>query len=132
MHRKDILWFPWSALMDVTHHKSEAMFKKYSHERWLHVVNAAWEDLEEESHIARTFNLRAPKIVLQQREHVFTVRAWSQGFHTPPVMLSIPDIITSALMRLEHTSAIPNNIELRDYNIRFCHLTFPSNHLDHL
>ena len=79
--------------MDVTHHKSEAMFKKYSHERWLHVINAAWEDLEEESHIARTFNLRA-QFFFPEVSCKIGARAWSQGFHTPPVMLSIPDIIT--------------------------------------
>ena len=41
----------------------------------LYVVSAAWEDLEQEGHIARTFNL------------------WTQGLHTPPIMLSVPDII---------------------------------------
>ena len=62
--------------MDVTHHKSERTFKQCSVlKETLHVVNAAWEDLEQEGHIARTFNL------------------WTQGLHTPPIMLSVPDII---------------------------------------
>ena len=70
------VWFPWEALMDVTHHKSERTFKQCSVlKETLHVVNAAWEDLEQEGHIARTFNL------------------WTQGLHTPPIMLSVPDII---------------------------------------
>ena len=66
----------------------------------LYVVNAAWEDLEQEGHIARTFNL------------------WTQGLHTPPIMLSVPDIIArinyclSFRMVLQFTRMIPGVGEL--------------------
>ena len=76
--------------MDVTHHKSERMFKKCSGgiRFSLHIVSAAWEDLEQEGHISRTFNL------------------WSQGHHTPPIMLSVPDIIARVNRRCQKILSI--------------------------
>jgi len=41
--------FPWREMMKYTHHQTETMFKKY-------IVEAPWEDLEQDCHLGRTIN----------------------------------------------------------------------------
>ena len=61
--------FPWREMMKVTHHQTEKVFKDY-------VVDAPWEDLEQDCHLGRTIN------------------RWVMGEYEPPVMLSVGDIMS--------------------------------------
>ena len=62
--------------MEVTHHSCPNQFvgtNKFSDRKY--VCSGTWDDLEEESHVARTMNL------------------WSQGHHRPTVGSSLRDVL---------------------------------------
>jgi len=60
--------FPMESIMRVTHHRCPKQCRKY-------IVDTNWDDLEEQAHIARTFNL------------------WAQGYHVPVIGTSTPDLV---------------------------------------
>ena len=70
--------FPMESIMRVTHHRCPKQCRKY-------IVNTTWNDLEEQAHIARTFNL------------------WSQGYHIPVIGTSTPDLIARMKQSLNMT-----------------------------
>ena len=61
--------------MAVTHHNDPKMFVGEIFSDRTYVDNSTWDDLEEESHVARTLNL------------------WSQGHHRPTVGSSMRDVL---------------------------------------
>merc|ERR1711964_62811 len=61
--------FPDEQLMKISHHKDRKQFQTY-------VLNGRWEDLEQEAHVGRTFNL------------------WGAGCYAPPVMMCMPDVLS--------------------------------------
>ena len=69
--------FPWETLMAVTHHSCPKQFVGTKHSDRKYVCAGTWDDLEEESHVARRLNL------------------WSQGHHVPPVESSTQDMLAS-------------------------------------
>ena len=52
--------FPWREMMKVTHHQTEKVFKDY-------IVDAPWEDLEQDCHLGRTIN----RWVMGEYQHLY-------------------------------------------------------------
>ena len=56
--------------------------------RVLYVINAAWEDLEQEAHLGRTFT------VLDRQPLGAGLPSADMTADTPPVMVSLPDVLS--------------------------------------
>ena len=63
--------------MKVTHHRTEKEFRTY-------LVNAPWEDLEQDCHIGRTITVSLK---------IKNCNRWVMREYDPPVVLSMPDIM---------------------------------------
>jgi hypothetical protein len=81
--------FPDNELMKISHHETLKQFKKY-------VLEAPWEDLEQDCHIGRTFRVFERHSNLWANDNYQT-----KEFDDPPVVISVTDVLSRLAIEIK-------------------------------